>query len=253
MSLVEKLFRPNRTLTVQSAAIPEIYGQPALVPVRLSGRETIGELGDGYTLELKAPDDMNPAWFGDIGDFRLNEMVGREITVSIELDGMGALFTGAGKREITGIISRARFLRGEGRSQVYAVTVQPWPYLMTLTKHYRAFQNKNLSDILNEIFADYPYPVEMRLKANDFPVRDYQVQFGMSDFDYFQYLTQEFGVTWHMEYAEGRQRLVLCDGIAGHDCYPSAAYHALSFYRDGFRIDAEHIQRFEIIDQLTSG
>ncbi|MCK4140394.1 type VI secretion system tip protein VgrG [Ralstonia pseudosolanacearum] len=253
MSLVNKLFQPNRTLSVQSAAIPEIYGKPALVPVRLSGTETIGALGDGYTLELKTPDGMNPVSLSQLGEFKLNAMVGHEITVCIELDGMGAEFVGAGKREITGIISQARYLRGEGRSQLYAVTIQPWPYLMTLTKNYRAFQNKALQDILGDIFAAYPYPVEMRLKPENFPVRDYQVQFGQSDFEYFQYLTQEFGVTWHMEYAEGRQRLVLCDGLLGHQMQPSPAYQALRFYRDGLRIDAEHIERFELVDRLTSG
>ncbi|OIN68877.1 hypothetical protein BL248_22700 [Ralstonia solanacearum] len=219
----------------------------------MSGREAIDELGEGYTLELKAPDSLNPGWLSQLDSFKLNEMVGHEITVFIELDGMGAAFVGAGKREITGVISRARYLRGEGRSQLYAVTIQPWPYLMTLSKNYRAFQNKALPDILGDIFAAYPYPVEMRLKPENFPVRDYQVQFGLSDFDYFRYLTQEFGVTWHMEYAEGRQRLVLCDGLIGHQMQPSTAYQALSFYRDGFRIDAEHIERFELADQLTSG
>lgn len=253
MSLVEKLFRPSRTLTVQSTAIPKIYGQPVLVPVRLAGSEAIDMLTDGYILELKAPDSLNAGWIHELGTFKLNAMVGYEITVSIELDGMGAEFIGAGKREITGLITQARYLRGEGRTQLYAVTIQPWPYLMTLSKNYRAFQNRALPDILSDIFADYPYPVEMRLKPEKFPVRDYQVQFGQSDFEYFQYLTQELGVTWHMEYADGRQRLVLCDGLLGHEIQPNTAYQTLSFYRDGFRIDAEHIERFELIDQLTSG
>jgi len=253
MGLVSRLFRPNRTVTVESAAIPRIGDRPALVPVRLCGTEAVGELGDGYTLELKSPVDTDIAWCAIKEAFQLNEMVGREITVAIELDGKGAESIGAGKREITGIISQARYLRREGRTQLYAVTIQPWPYLMTLSTTYRAFQNKALSDILNDIFAAYPYPVEMRLKPENFPVRDYQVQFGQSDFEYFQYLTQEFGVTWHMEYAEGRQRLVLCDGLLGHEMHPNPAYQTLSFYRDGFRIDEEHVERFELVDQLTSG
>lgn len=253
MSLSSRLFQSNRTLSVKSAAIPEVYGQSLFTPVRLAGTETIGALGHGYTLELKIPDALNPDWLVEIDALKLNKMVGHEITVTIELDGMGPSFVGAGKREITGIISQARYLRGEGRSQLYALIIQPWPYLMTLSKTYRAFQNKALPDILGEILAAYPYPVEMRLKPENFPMRDYQVQFGQSDFDYFQYLTQEFGVTWHMEYAEGRQRLVLCDGLVGHEVQPSAAYQMLSFYRDGFRLDAEYIERFELVDQLTSG
>ncbi|HEV3106776.1 MAG TPA: hypothetical protein VGZ01_13910 [Trinickia sp.] len=42
----------SRTLAVAGAALPVFNGAPVLVPVRLSGTETLGELFE-YTLELK--------------------------------------------------------------------------------------------------------------------------------------------------------------------------------------------------------
>ncbi len=41
--------------------------------------------------------------------------------------------------------------------------------LLTHTSDYKAFQNKTVVDILDEVLAEYPYPVEKRLVEN--PVR----------------------------------------------------------------------------------
>jgi len=48
----------SRTLHVSRPAIPEILGQPALVPVSLSGREGLNALL-AYELQLTIPDDLH--------------------------------------------------------------------------------------------------------------------------------------------------------------------------------------------------
>ncbi|RZA30700.1 MAG: hypothetical protein EOP02_00605, partial [Proteobacteria bacterium] len=51
-------FPSPRALTVRSAAIPELAGAPALVPLKLQGHEGINGLFE-YRLVLQTPDAYN--------------------------------------------------------------------------------------------------------------------------------------------------------------------------------------------------
>ncbi|MEJ8827314.1 type VI secretion system tip protein VgrG, partial [Variovorax humicola] len=82
----------NRTLSVESPAIPVFAGIPALQPVRLSGQEGLNSLFE-YELLLKTPDALNLGASG-AADFNLDDFIGREISCSIQLDGMGEFLPG---------------------------------------------------------------------------------------------------------------------------------------------------------------
>lgn len=83
----------TRTLSVQSPAIPLVLGQPALEPVRLSGREGVNGLF-AYELRLKTPDALNLGASG-AADFELDDFIGREISCTVQLDGAGQFVPGA--------------------------------------------------------------------------------------------------------------------------------------------------------------
>uniref|UniRef100_UPI000B144F7B contractile injection system protein, VgrG/Pvc8 family n=1 Tax=Cupriavidus necator TaxID=106590 RepID=UPI000B144F7B len=94
----------NRTVSVSSAAIPDLLGQPQLEFVKLSGHEGLSELFT-YKVDLRA---VSPAAEQYLAEADPDAMIGREMTVTIELDGMGTGLlggVGAGHREITGVIS----------------------------------------------------------------------------------------------------------------------------------------------------
>ena len=80
-------------------------------------------------------------------------MVGKDLCVSIELDG-------GGKRYISGLVTAARVVGHEGRSVTYELRIEPWLKLLTHTSDYKAFQNKTVVDILDEVLDEYSFPVE---------------------------------------------------------------------------------------------
>ncbi|WP_211466353.1 hypothetical protein [Collimonas silvisoli] len=117
------MFTSPRTLSVKSVAIPEIVGQPALVPVSIKGAESLNSLY-AYTVILKTPDAL--VNFGSAVDDDLDSFLGKELTVEIQLEGSGSFVAGmpggsglanagAGVREISGLISTATRLRQVGR------------------------------------------------------------------------------------------------------------------------------------------
>lgn len=244
----------NRTVRVAGPGIPEILGQPALVFSRLSGNEGICSLFE-YELELKTPDDRN-AHFGPAADLDTKALRGQELTVTIALDGSGSGLSGgvgAGEREITGLVTDVRGPIPMGRQIAYRLTLRPWLWLATLTTDFRIFQQQSVVQILDTLLSDYTFPVERRLDVARYPKREYQVQYGESDFDFFQRLTQEWGIAWHIEHSESRHRLVLTDGNSAFAPFASPAYHDIRWQGTADRIDEEHLHEFELHDRMVSG
>ncbi|MDN4588796.1 hypothetical protein DBA29_09865 [Xenophilus aerolatus] len=250
----------TRTLQIQSDAIPQHLGSPALEPVRLSGREGINSLF-AYELLLKTPDALNLGASG-AADFNLDDFIGREISCSIELEGAGEFMPGgigpstdrigAGVREISALITDAQLWGEEGRHVQYKLTLRPWLHLATLSTDCKIFQNKTVVDILDELFADYPFPVDKRL-IDAYPARDYQTQYNETDFQFFERLCQEWGINYFFEHSEGKHRLVLIDNMGAHRANPSEAYRQVDYHPPGWKVDAEYIHAFAPHNQLTSG
>ncbi|WP_296229151.1 type VI secretion system Vgr family protein [Ralstonia sp. UBA689] len=244
----------TRTVSVTGNGLPEIMGQPALVFSKLTGTERLCELFQ-YELELKTPDEQN-ALFGPAANLDTNALRGQEVTVTIALDGNGTGLEGgfgAGAREITGIVTDIHGPIPDGRQIKYRLTLRPWLWLATRNRDFRIFQQQSVVEILDTLLADYIFPVELRLDVARYPRREYQVQYGESDFEFFQRLTQEWGIAWHIAHRGGKHRLVLTDSNSAFAPFASTAYHNIRWQPSADRIDEEHLHAFELHDRVVSG
>jgi type VI secretion system secreted protein VgrG len=242
----------DRTVTVSSAAIPDLLGVPQMEFVRLSGREALSELFS-YTVDLRA---VSPAAEQFLAESDPDEMVGREMTITFELDGMGTGLlggVGAGHREITGIITDIEHVGGVAENRLYRLTLRPWLWLATQTSDFKSFQKKTVIEILDEVLADYPFSVEKRLDTSAYPKLLWEVQHGETDAHFFQRLTEEFGITYFFEHDSGHHRLILASESGAYRQFPSEAYHTLPIYPSGFKIDQEHLVRFDPVNRLRTG
>ncbi|MFC5472511.1 type VI secretion system Vgr family protein, partial [Paraherbaspirillum soli] len=197
----------SRTLSAKSPAIPEhLPGRPALLAVRLSGSEGINSLFE-YRLLLKTPDAVKNR-FSLAARFNLDDFIGRDLTVSIALDGDGT-------REISGLISDAKMLREAGRDVSYELTLRPWLHLATLRTNSKIFQEQTVVEVLEDLLVDYAFPVEKRLyDFTRYPKRDYQTQYNETDFAFFSRLCEEWGISYFFEHSDGAHRLILADANA---------------------------------------
>ncbi|WP_038708389.1 type VI secretion system Vgr family protein, partial [Burkholderia thailandensis] len=253
----------SRTVVIRSGAMPRLLGQPALEFLSLRGEEHLGKLYT-YELLLRTPDDFHVP-LATSANLDLKAMIGTEMTVGIQLDGIGTGAqggVGAGAREISGLVVKAGFLRSEGRYNVYRIELRPWLWLATLTSDYKIFQDKSVVEIIDTVLHDYPYPVEKRLDIDKYSVagesarnepRAFQVQYGETDFDFVQRLMEEWGIYWFFEHSDNKHRLVLCDHIGGHRKAPSEAYHEIAHHPEGGKIDIEYINYFSTDEALRPG
>ncbi|MES2011202.1 MAG: type VI secretion system tip protein TssI/VgrG [Pseudomonadota bacterium] len=244
--------RRRRTVSVSSAAIPDLLGQPQLEFVRLSGHEGLSELFT-YKVDLRA---VSPAAEQFLAEADPDDMIGREMTVTIELDGMGTGLQGgigAGQREITGVISEIEQVGGAAENRLYRFTLRPWLWLATQTSDFKPFQKKTVIEILDEVLADYPFSVEKRLDVSIYPKLVWEVQSGETDAHFIQRLTEEYGITYFFEHDGGHHRLILASETGAYRSFPSEAYHTLPIYPHGFKVDQEHLVRLDPVNRLRTG
>ncbi|EBX7828533.1 type VI secretion system tip protein VgrG [Salmonella enterica subsp. enterica serovar Livingstone] len=225
-------------VTVSGSAVPP----GALLFASLDGGETLSELFS-YVVQLKTPDTLNLGYVSPAANLPLKPMVGKDLCVNIELDG-------GSKRHISGLVTAARVVGHEGRSVTYELRMEPWVKLLTHTSDYKAFQNKTVVDILDEVLAEYPYPVEKRL-VESYPVRTWQVQYGETDFDFLQRLMQEWGIYWWFEHSEDSHTLVLADAINAHKACPDSPL--VEWHQEGLKLDKEFIHTITANESLRTG
>ncbi|EBV4670980.1 type VI secretion system tip protein VgrG [Salmonella enterica subsp. enterica serovar Tamberma] len=225
-------------VTVSGSAVPP----GALLFASLDGGETLSELFS-YVVQLKTPDTLNLGYVSPAANLPLKPMVGKDLCVNIELDG-------GSKRHISGLVTAARVVGHEGRSVTYELRMEPWLKLLTHTSDYKAFQNKTVVDILDEVLAEYPYPVEKRL-VESYPVRTWQVQYGETDFDFLQRLMQEWGIYWWFEHSEDSHTLVLADAISAHKACPDSPL--VEWHQEGLKLDKEFIHTITANESLRTG
>ena len=228
----------THNVTLSGSAVPD----GMLLFASLGGTETVGELFT-YSIKLKTPDILNLGYVSPAANLQLKPMVGKDLCVHIELDG-------GGKRYISGLVTAARVVGHQGRSVVYELRLEPWLKILTHTSDYKAFQNKSVVDILDEVLDEYPWPVEKRLVEN-YPTRAWQVQYGETDFAFIQRLMQEWGIYWWFEHSENSHTLVLADAINVHKACADSPL--VCYYQKGLKLDKEFIHTITANESLRSG
>lgn len=228
----------TRTVTVSGAAVPE----GMLTFASMCGQETLSELFS-YTIQLKTPDKLNIGYFAPSSNLPLKPMVGKDLTVAIELEG-------GDKRYISGLVTAARVVGHQGRGVVYELRLEPWLELATRTSDYKIFQDKSVVDILDEVLGEYPFEMEKRL-TETYPKRNFQVQYGETDYNFLQRLMQEFGIYYFFEHSAGSHKLVLVDAIGSHKPCPGSP--SVSFHQQGLKLDKEFIDTIAAKESLRTG
>ncbi|MEM5343156.1 type VI secretion system Vgr family protein [Paraburkholderia azotifigens] len=250
----------TRTLTISGPALPEGPGGVPMLQLRcIDGGEALSEIYT-YTLDCLTAPELPPDVAANID---LKSMIGRELTVEIQLEGMGSFVSGlagvagmgnigAGTREISGIVAHARYVGQSHRQSRYELILKPWIWLADQSSDFRIFQRKTVVQIIREVFGKYFYSYDERL-GEQYPMLDYQVQYGETDYRFVQRLLAEYGIYWFFEHSNTVHRLVLVDHLGSHRPVDSEAYHTLPYYPPGHRIDMEYVDHFDLAGSLQAG
>ena len=114
-----------------------------------------------------------------------------------------------------GEISAIAVLGSDGGLTRYRIRISPWIWRLEHARHSRAWQDKRVADIVDEVFASYRPAARWRWSADtiaylaDLPPRSYCCQYREPDLDFVRRLLTEEGLGWRTEHTEDGPCLVL--------------------------------------------
>ncbi len=209
-------------------------GPDALVLLRFEGVDHLNDLFD-YRVEALATRS----------DLDFDALVGTHATVRVESRGGGQHFDG--------IVTQARWAGVAENGHRYDLTLRPWFWLAGRRRNQRIFHDKTVVEILQELLADYAGlgdpAVEFRL-SQDYPVREYTVQYRESDLEFARRQMERHGISFHFRHAEGSHTLVLTDDVAAHDNIGARPYKGFDRHHQA---DGEHFWDWSPERNLTTG
>jgi type VI secretion system secreted protein VgrG len=193
---MEKYTQDNRMIRVETP-----LGKDVLLLQGFEGRESVSDVFD-YELTMHSTKH----------NIALDALIGNSATMVITLPGKKERF-------INGIISEFRhvgtFILEDGEQSSilshYQARLVPWFWTLKLNKDCRIFQNKNVPDIVREIFKENRLAeFEMRL-TESYAQREYCVQYRESDFDFVSRLLEEEGIFYFFEHSKQKHKMILAD------------------------------------------
>lgn len=139
------------------------------------------------------------------------QLLGKSIDVTLKgSDGIARVFNGIAARV------------SQGSSQC-VIEMQPWLWLLTLSRNHRIFQNLAVKDIIAKVIGDYPSAAMRSDLVLSYDKIEYCVQYGESDFAFVSRLLEAAGIAYYFEHKAGVHTLVLVDDPAKFPACPNAA------------------------------
>ena len=212
----------------------------------LTGREELGRLPE-YRLSLVAKR----------GDIKPSELLGKNITIGIELPGGNAL------RYLNGFITQfsdagqtaESFFEeaGKGRAYLYEATLQTSLWFLTRTANCRMFQEKTIPEILEEVLGAYPFVHFGKHLIATYQTWEYCCQYRETDFNFISRLMEQEGIYYYFEHIDGKHTMMLCDAPSAHA--PKSKYESIPFSEGGAATfsDTEHLVDWHITHEIQPG
>ncbi len=177
--------------------------QAGLVVERFRGVEGVNAL---FTFEVDV--------LASSVNFDPSALIGEELTLRL-------LKADGSKRAWHGILTGCDALGGDGGLARFKLHLQPWLAHARLRRDTFVFANKNVQDILGEVFADYPLAHFAFEVSRALPVHATRVQYRESDLDFLLRTLAAEGLSFRFEHEQdggaqdspspSRHRLVIFD------------------------------------------
>jgi type VI secretion system secreted protein VgrG len=226
---------------LKSEAMPSLAGMPALEFRSIRGHESLGDCFEYYVRAITP--DLPVLTSAVTANVDYKALLGKELTVDMEVD--------QSRRQICGLVTRARFVASEDRRGVYEFVIEPWVVLAKRSSDFKIFQNQSALEIVREVLGDYPFSHDNRT-SNQYPTLDFQVQYGEDDYSFINRLMAEWGIYFFFEHSDSVHRMVLVDEPGAH-LTADGVYAQLSYYPPGHKVDEEYVDSFEALHGLQTG
>jgi type VI secretion system secreted protein VgrG len=176
-----------------------------------------------------------------------DKILGAKVSIKVMLE--------SGKvRYFNGFVSCFSKAAGLGRYARYYAVVKPWLWFLTRTSDCRIFQDKNVKQIIEDVFADHPQLADFVFELNEsYCTYKYCVQYRETDFNFVSRLLEHEGIYYYFRHTDGHHTLVMTDSVDKHDPFPG--YETLKFIPPHILVKpgVEHINAWDVAREVQPG
>ncbi|HVW54545.1 MAG TPA: type VI secretion system tip protein TssI/VgrG [Rhizobiaceae bacterium] len=220
--MADTMLQADRWLTLDSP-----LGSDALLATEVTGTEAISELFEFRVSALSLKKTIAPA-----------DILGKSATLAMARPG--------GKRRfVNGIVtSIAAGYVTRNDYRLYSLVISPTLWTLGRRSNYKVFQNKTVPDILGELLGKISYKKSLTGK---YEKRDFCIQFGETDLDFFRRLVAQEGIFYYFKHTESGHKLVLGDAATA---YSDADQQEIE-YRQNVDDVTDAVSLFDFSSNLT--
>jgi type VI secretion system secreted protein VgrG len=180
----------------QDAHIGELItplGKDVLCLERFDGFEGLSELFEFHIDSLS-----------ESGNIDFEQALGQSCSIKLKTyKGVTRIFDG--------ILTEAQWIEmGDGYHR-YRLVLRPWFALLGHKANCRIFLNKNVKDIIQQVFTDAGFSDFEFKTTEDYDTIEYCVQYRETDLAFCSRLMEQYGIYYFFKYSEGQHTMVLAD------------------------------------------
>ncbi len=148
--------------------------------------------------------------FSDEKDIQAKDIVGKNVTLQID-------FPDEKPRFINGHISRWSNQGTGPRGTNYKAEMVPWFWFLTKTSDCRIFQEKDVKQIVEQIFTDLGYSdFDLSGVTGTHPPLEYCVQYRESDFQFVSRMLEKEGIFFFFKHENGKHTMTMADSKSAY-------------------------------------
>jgi len=199
------------------AALKTPLGDNFLVLTSFSGNEVLGQPFEFHIEALSEKENIN-----------FDKALGQACTIKLKTYEQKERF-------FCGILTNAQWVGSEVGGQQdyshYRLVLRPWFWLLAHRANCRIFLEKNVKDIIEQVFKDAEFSSGTDFKfrtTGNYEKIKYCVQYRETDFAFVSRLMEQYGIYYYFEHQDGQHTMVLADSRASHSAVkdlPQVKYH----------------------------
>ena len=180
-------------------------------------------------------------------DLSLDDLLGKPLTVTIEDEAAHS------SRYINGIVTKVAVVGRRGRFAEYTATIQPWLAVLTQVSDNKIFQEKDVGEILKEVFDKNGFSDYQFKTTGSYRKREFCVQYGETTFEFVSRLMEEEGIYYFFDHSDGKHDLIICDSSSGHAASKMENGDSLPFRDvDQNSLGVQHISQWQLRHALRT-
>ena len=225
---------PTRKQKGRIASLTTPLGEDVLVLTKLETTESLSTL---FEIRVTAESDQESV--------DLKSLIGAPCSVAVATYG--------NVRHFHGLAVEAQWSGGSKEEKQYVLILRPVLWLLTQASNCKIFKNKNVPDIIKEVFQNRGLTDHSFSLTDSYPVLEYCVQYNETDFSFVSRLMEQYGIYYFFKHSESAHTLHVIDSSSGHASINGVSQIVYSAGTEGSQIGAEHLHEFTSERRLRTG